>query len=241
MYERDTHLPTVRMPRKLEVHRVTRNTVGIVGLMNQQDCSFACRNVMQSGVKIDGASNDIVHSAQPEPPSVAFNRSGLVRKHLNSLCAKRARHSIHVSTNVVVPHHCPKTMRRLHLPQELRARFSRSRTGFGLAEVRYRYKVAGEHNQLGTQSVHHADRSMNRMDGKIRIVVKVAEHSDGETIEQGGPTSKTNVLPHDSREVGLNEQSVRRQPSCTRSDCEADELSPVDRDQRQSVFDDLRF
>ncbi len=54
--EGQSHLASVGVARELEVHCITRNSVGIVGLVGQEDHRFVRGDVLESCVEIGGAA-----------------------------------------------------------------------------------------------------------------------------------------------------------------------------------------
>src|ERR1035437_11131634 len=73
------------------------------------------------------------------------------------------------------------------------------------------------------------------MNGKIRIVVKVAEKRDGEAFQPGRPTPERNFLANDSRTVGRNQRGVGSESGHSCGRCEANKFSSGRRKKRQSV------
>lgn len=73
------------------------------------------------------------------------------------------------------------------------------------------------------------------MNGKIRIVVKVAEKRDGKAFQPGRPTPECNFLANDSRTVGRNQRGVGSERGHSRGRCEANKFSSGRRKKRQSV------
>src|SRR5580658_1024373 len=181
---------------------------------------------MQSRVEVGGADQNIVHTAEPEPGSVALDGNRLVDQNLNALGAQRAGHAIGIGETVVVPHHRPRSVRRLHLAQQLGARFRGGRARSRIAEQRRGNEIPGQHDHFGVQSVDHGDRRPQRMDGKIRVVMEVAKQRDGEAFQPRRPAPESNFLAHDSRTVRLEQRGVGGQGGYAGGGCEADKSPP---------------
>ena len=62
------------------------------------------------------------------------------------------------------------------------------------------------------------------MNGKIWIVMKVAEQRDGEAFERCRPTPKRNFLANDARTVGRDERSVGGEDGRASRGCELDQF-----------------
>jgi hypothetical protein len=81
------------------------------------------------------------------------------------------------------------------------------------------------------------DGSANRMNGKVGIVVEVAQKRDGEAIKPRRPSAKANLLPHELQAIGLEQNSIGGERSNSRTRCEPDEISSADTKRCQSVFE----
>src|SRR5438477_12347764 len=85
------------------------------------------------------------------------------------------------------------------------------------------------------QPVHHPDRGSERVNGKIRIVMEVAEQRDGEAFQPFRPTAERNFLANNSRKVGCDQRGIDRKGSHSGSRCKANKFSSGSRKKRQSV------
>ena len=54
----------------------------------------------------------------------------------------------------------------------------------------------------------HGNRSAQRMNREIRVVVEIAEHGDGEAIQLFGPALEAKLLAHNARLVRSQKDSV---------------------------------
>ena len=223
------------MTGELQVDRIASYEVRIVGLVHQQDRGFAGRNVLQCGVEIGGSSEDVVDSAKPESTSIGFDRNGLIGQDLNSFRAKRAGHYARVGEYVMVPHDRPQTVAGVQFLQHLSARLGGRGSLGRVTEQRYRNEIPGQHDQFGMQFIHQVNCSAERVNREIGIVVEVAEKGDGKTIQAGGPTTKSNVLAHDSGTVGLDQDGVRGDRSYASGRCKPNKLSPIEGENSQSL------
>jgi hypothetical protein len=73
------------------------------------------------------------------------------------------------------------------------------------------------------------------MDGKIRIVMEVAEEGDGEAFQPLRPTTKRNFLANNSRKVGCDQRGIDGKGSHSSGRCKANKFSSGSRKKRQSV------
>src|SRR5579864_3457624 len=73
------------------------------------------------------------------------------------------------------------------------------------------------------------------MDGKMRIVMEVAEQSDGEAFQPLRPTTKRNFLANNSRKVGCDQRGIDRKGSHSSGRCKANKFSSGSRKKRQSI------
>jgi hypothetical protein len=234
--EGQADLTSMRVTGELKVNRIVRNTVREIRFMRQQNCRFRRRNIAQRTVKVCASPEHVVNTAQPKTSTIALDRSGLIQQHLNSPRPQSGRHVIWIAKRIVVPHHRPQPVWRCHLLQQLGARFSHQCALLWLAEQRNRNKVAGKHNQLGMKGVDYVDRGAKGMNGKVRIVVKVTELSDGEAIQARRPTSQANLLPDDSNAIGFKERRVHCESADARSRSETEKSASIDGRKSQSVL-----
>jgi hypothetical protein len=58
--------------------------------------------------------------------------------------------------------------------------------------------------------VYHGNRSVQWMHRKIRIVVKIAQERDGETIHASRPARQGKSFSHNVGQVGLEQKSIAR-------------------------------
>ena len=94
-------------------------------------------------------------------------------------------------------------------------------------------KVSGEHDQIGTKAVDHGNRGVQRMDRKVRIVVKIAEQSDRKAIQPFRPARQEKILAHDARTVRLEQYSIRGKRDGASGDRPAKKLASCGRKRRQ--------
>jgi hypothetical protein len=64
--------------------------------------------------------------------------------------------------------------------------------------------------------------------------MEIAEQRDRKAIQTGGPALQSDLLPHDSRKVGLEESSLGRQRGHSGSRRQFEEFSTVERKKGQS-------
>lgn len=121
---------------KLEIDWIARGSIREIGLVSQQYGGLSGGNRSKRSFKISTSSEHVVDSAQPESRSIALKGSGLIGEHIDPDCAQRCGNSVRVSEDVVVSHHSPEAMRRLHLTQELSARLGRVSAFFGISKIR---------------------------------------------------------------------------------------------------------
>ena len=194
----------MRVSGKLQIHWIARDIVGIIRLMGQQNYRFIRGNIVQSGLKIGAPFEHIVHATQPKARAVAFDGNRSIVQDLNSNATKRVCNPVRISQGVVVSHHRPQTVRRLHLPQQLSARFC-GRSGLcTVAEVGHGDEISGQHDECRMQVVDDVDRGSQRMDRKIWIVMKITEERDGEAFQPRRPTPERNLFANDAGMVGLD-------------------------------------
>jgi len=234
--KRYSDLASVGVARKLEIDRMARNVIGIVRLVGEEHGGFAGGNAVQGGVDIGGATENIVDTGEPEAGSVAFAGRGLIGQHLDSSRLQGRGDAIGIGENVVIAEDCPKAVRGAELAQQLSARLSFRRCLGGVAHPRSGNKISGQDDHFGVQVIHQVDGGVNGMYREIRIVMKVAEQGDGETLEARGPARQGDLLAHDANPVGREQRGVGGEGSNASGRCKPDKLSPGECGKGQSVL-----
>jgi hypothetical protein len=110
---------------------------------------------------------------------------------------------------VVVAKDGPQAVRRGELAQEAGARLGRECASAVMAAPGNRNKIAGEHDEIGTETIHDGDGGVQRVDGEVRIVMEIADEGDGEASEAFRPTGQKEILANDVGVVGLEQDSIR--------------------------------
>jgi hypothetical protein len=64
--------------------------------------------------------------------------------------------------------------------------------------------------------VDDRNSGVKRVDGEKRVVVKIAEERDGETIERARPAREGKIFVDDTREVGLDHGGIARESELQR-------------------------
>ena len=185
--------------------------IGVVRLVRQQNRRFVTGHRVKGRVQVGGPAQDIIDTREPEPAAVGFNRSRLIGEDLNSPAAQRACDNIWIGREVVISRNRPQAVRSLHLPEQVGARFGGhccSSVIFVSPEDRRGDEISGNCDQVGAKTVDQADRRMKGMLGKIGVVVEVAEQRDRESVHLGRPAAKSDILAHDARTIGLDENRV---------------------------------
>ena len=119
------------------------------------------------------------------------------------------------------------------MPQQLGARFGgRSRRG-RIADPRHAHEIPRQHNQFSAQTIHHGDGRAQRMDGKIWVVMKVAENRDGEAVQPHRPAPQHDFTAHDHGAVRLDQRGINGQCGHASGRCKPDESPPRRRKKRQ--------
>ncbi|MGA2947562.1 MAG: hypothetical protein ABSD86_09440 [Candidatus Sulfotelmatobacter sp.] len=108
-----------------------------------------------------------------------------------------------VRLRIVVSHDRPEAVSRSHLAQDASAWFGRERPLGIVFDQGHRNEISRENDQVGAKAIHKRNDSMQGVDGKIRVIMKVAEQRDGETIHSLGPAWQPEILAHDVRAVRL--------------------------------------
>jgi hypothetical protein len=135
---------------------------------------------------------------------------------------------------IVVSHDGPETVRRGHPAQQASTRFGGRRGFFLVSREGNGNEISREHNQIGMKVVNQGYGGMQRMDGKIRVVMEIAKQRDGEAIHPFWPARQEKVLAYDARTVGLEEDSVSGNGDCASSGGGAKKLASCSWDQRQT-------
>ena len=135
----------------------------------------------------------------------------------------------------MVTEYGPQSVRRVHLAQELGARFSGSGGSGGGAKVGYGNEVSGKHDQFGMEVIDHADRRVQGMDRKYGVVMKIAEQRDGETVKFGGPAAQRDFAANDAGTIGLEQDGIRGQSGHAGAGGKTDKLSPGNGKKSQSL------
>jgi len=210
------HLASVGVAGELQVDGELYHLVGVVGLVRQKNDGFIGGNAAQRLRQVGSFAQHVIHSGEPEAGAIALHGLRLVGQHLNVLRLQRARHVLVICAFIVIAQHRPQAVRSAHLPQQRGARIGGQRAFAVVAECRHGNKISGKHNQVRMKSVDHGDGRMQRMHGKKRIEVEVAEQGDGESVKTLGPAAKIKILPDDARTVGGDENGVAGQRERTR-------------------------
>lgn len=127
---------------------------------------------------------------------------------MNVFSLEGTRDAFGVGIVVMVSEHCPRTVRRGQLTEQLRARFGGGGALPGIAEKRNRNEVSGQSYQIRMQAIYEGNRGLQGMDGKERVVVKIAEERDGKSIHALGQAWQSEVVAHEAGQVRLDENSV---------------------------------
>ena len=75
----------------------------------------------------------------------------------------------------------------------------------------HRDKISRQHGQIWIEAVRYLDRSLDGMNGKVRVVMKIAQLRNGKTIEFLGKPGQEDFNPCQLRVVGLNESRIGSQ------------------------------
>lgn len=97
-------------------------------------------------------------------------------------------------------------------------------------------KVAGKNNQVGLERVHCWNRGLQRVNGKNRIVMKIAEHRDLVSVDRGGPARQSEFLADQLRPVGLDQDGISCQGGSAERGREANEATASDASPNQAAF-----
>ena len=168
-------MPSVRVPGKLKVYRITSHAIREIWLMHHQHRGFILGNILQGRVQVCGLSKHIINATQPEARTIAFDRGGLIRQDSDSPCLQLVCHSIGIGESIMIPHHSPKAVRSFQISEDCGARRGVGCTFRRISEERNGYEIAGEQDKLWPQGIDDSDGGLNGMNRKIRIVVEVTE------------------------------------------------------------------
>lgn len=227
--EGEPDLTSVSMSGELKVDGIACNAVGKIRLMRQQDEWLRCRNFLDGSGQIRRAVEDIVNASEPESAAVSFDCDGFIIQNMNAILLQGRRDVLGIGSGIVISQDGPQSMRRAKL-------FQQFGTGFGgrggIAHPTYawvRDKVAGQDDEVGMEVVDFANRMPDGMNRKIRIVMKVAEQRDLESVEPRGPAAEINVFANDSREIGCDQNRVCSNSANSGGYCPLQKLPAVKR------------
>jgi hypothetical protein len=77
-----------------------------------------------------------------------------------------------------------------------------------ISQRRGGHKITRERYKVWTKLLNHLYRELDWMNGKDRVIVKVAKQRDGETVHSRGPAFQSNVFAHQSWPHGLDQHSI---------------------------------
>ena len=175
--------------------------------MREQNDSFAGGDAAAMSAASRRSSEHIIHARQPDAGAIALDRLRLVREHLNVRGLEAACY-VFGSVRHRDSQDGPKTMGCSHLLNEAGAWFDCVSAAIRSSPDSGRNKVSGEHDKIGTKAVDHGDRGAQRMDGKVRVIVEIAEQGNGKAIQTFRPARKEKILAHDARTVRLEQNRI---------------------------------
>src|SRR5581483_4357534 len=101
----DTDLTTMGVAGKLQVNRITGAMVGNIRLMGQEHDRLAARDACQGNVVVRKPGHRIVHSSEPEPYPVMFNRETAIHEYVDPTRLQGVPDARGVGPMIVVPQH----------------------------------------------------------------------------------------------------------------------------------------
>lgn len=204
--QRDPDLASVRVPGELQVYWEFRRLIRKIGFVRQQDNGFASGNAAQSFCKVSRSAEHVIHAGEPEASAIALNRGRLVFQYLDADGSECVGYVHRVGIEIMVPHDCPQAVRSGHLAKDVSAWFGGQCRFCLVSEQRHGNKIPSQHDQVGMETVDQRTRRMQRVHRTIRVVVKVAQESDGETVKPFGPARQREILVHDARAIWFQQE-----------------------------------
>jgi len=201
----DPDLASVRVPGELQVYWEFRASSAKSGSVRQQDTASPAerRAKFLSGQR---SAEHVIHAGEPEASAIALNRGRLVFQYLDADGSECVGYVHRVGIEIMVPHDCPQAVRSGHLAKDVSAWFGGQCRFCLVSEQRHGNKIPSQHDQVGMETVDQRTRRMQRVHRTIRVVVKVAQESDGETVKPFGPARQREILVHDARAIWFQQE-----------------------------------
>jgi len=92
----------MRVTRKLEIYMSSAHHVRIIGLVDQNNCRFATRNILERLVEIIVFLEYIIDSRKPNACALPFKRHRYIPQHAHTVTLQCGGDEVWISHDIVI-------------------------------------------------------------------------------------------------------------------------------------------